>query len=386
MKKTHLKSLLIAAALLLVVVVIIASPKIILAASIRGLNIWWGIVFPSLLPFLILSELMISFGVVALIGTLCEPFMRPLFKVPGVGGFVLALGMVSGFPTGAKMTAQLRNERLLSRTEAERLAAFTNTANPLFIFGAVAVGFFHEPELGLMIAFAHYGANLIVGFLMRFYRKNEISVKPSLKKGAIRTAILAMHRTRISEKRPFGKVFGDAISSSVQTLLMIGGFIIAFSVLNKVLFQIGVIPFLAHLVSQLVLPTLSSPLIAGFFEITLGIQLTSSTNAPVLFAMMAVAFILGFGGLSVHAQVASIFATSDIRYRPFLLAKIAHAVIAVILTVGLFKHAEWITDVYRPLVFPTVDNFIMPLGPLLTLATLGLYSLIYFFRQLGKND
>ncbi len=386
MKKTYLKTLLIAAVLLLLVAVIIASPKVILTASIRGLNIWWGVVFPSLLPFLILSELMISFGVVALIGTLCEPIMRPLFKVPGVGGFVLALGMVSGFPAGAKMTAQLRKEQLLTRTEAERLAAFTNTANPLFIFGAVAVGFFHEPKLGLIIALAHYGANLIVGFLMRFYRGKDMSALPHRQYGTFRTAILAMHKTRVSEKRPFGKIFGDAISSSVQTLLMIGGFIIAFSVLNKVLFIVGIVPFLSHLIDQIILPTLSSPLIAGFFEITLGMQLTSTANAPLLFAMMAVAFILGFGGLSVHAQVASIFATSDIRYRPFFLAKLAHALIAVVLTVALFKQSAWVNDVFRPLKFPSVENFILPIGPQLTLATLVLYWGIYLYRSLGRNN
>ena len=65
---------------------------------------WWEIVFPSLLPFFIVSEMLIGFGVVKFIGVLLEPFMRPLFKVPGVGGFVWAMGMASGFPAGAKFT------------------------------------------------------------------------------------------------------------------------------------------------------------------------------------------------------------------------------------------------------------------------------------------
>ena len=42
-------------------------------------------------------------------------------------------------------------------------------------------------------------------------------------------------RDTYARKRPIGKLLGDAIVSSIQTLLMIGGFIILFSVLNKMI-------------------------------------------------------------------------------------------------------------------------------------------------------
>ena len=116
MKKSYLKTIGIAIVLHILAIGFISFPQDVLAASLRGLNIWWGVVFPSLLPFLIIGELFISFGVVAFIGGILEPIMRPLFRVPGVGGFVLALGMISGFPTGAKMTATLRNQGMLTRT------------------------------------------------------------------------------------------------------------------------------------------------------------------------------------------------------------------------------------------------------------------------------
>ena len=82
--------------------------------------------------------------------------MRPLFRVPGVGGFAWAMGMASGFPAGAKITARLRQEGQLTKIEAERLVSFTNSSNPLFIFGAVSVGFFNNAKLGIILAVAHY--------------------------------------------------------------------------------------------------------------------------------------------------------------------------------------------------------------------------------------
>src|SRR5690625_2743361 len=123
---------------------LILYPQEVFEASIQGLNLWWEIVFPALLPFFIMSELLISLGAISIIGVLFEPIMRPLFNVPGAGSLALIMGLASGYPTGAKITAQLREEGKLSREEAERLVSFTNASSPLFIFGAIAVGFFHD--------------------------------------------------------------------------------------------------------------------------------------------------------------------------------------------------------------------------------------------------
>ncbi|MBJ8134026.1 nucleoside recognition domain-containing protein, partial [Bacillus cereus group sp. N3] len=75
---------------------LVLHPPAALHASIRGLNIWWEVVFPTLLPFFIIADLLISIGVVKYIVVILEPLMRPLFRVPGIVGFVWAMGMSSG--------------------------------------------------------------------------------------------------------------------------------------------------------------------------------------------------------------------------------------------------------------------------------------------------
>ncbi|WP_369404742.1 nucleoside recognition domain-containing protein [Piscibacillus salipiscarius] len=143
---------------------VITFPDESLEASIRGLNLWFEIVFPSLLPFFIIAELLLAFGVVKVIGMVLEPLMRPLFNIPGSGGVVLGMGLASGYPSGAKITARLRQEDVLTKTEAERLVSFTNASNPLFIFGAISIGFFHDPKTGLLLAASHYVGAILVGF------------------------------------------------------------------------------------------------------------------------------------------------------------------------------------------------------------------------------
>ena len=147
--KPKAKTVFLASTVTLFALSLICYPQQSLEASIRGLNMWWEVVFPSLLPFFIVSELLISFGVVNLLGVLLEPLMRPLFRVPGVGGFVWAMGMASGYPSGAKLTARLYQEKQISTIEAERLASFTNSSNPLFILARCRSDFFKIQILAL---------------------------------------------------------------------------------------------------------------------------------------------------------------------------------------------------------------------------------------------
>ena len=81
-----------------------------------------------------------------------------------------------------------------------------------------------------------------------------------------------MHKTRLKDKRPIGKLLGDAVTSAVQSLLMIGGFIILFSVLNKLLYVTHITAVLssglAYLFSLCHIGTeLSLPFISGLLKL-----------------------------------------------------------------------------------------------------------------------
>ncbi|MBY0120816.1 sporulation integral membrane protein YlbJ [Bacillus sp. S/N-304-OC-R1] len=403
MLRSKIKTIILALSVTLMALSLISFPQESVDASIRGLNMWWEIVFPSLLPFFIVSEMLIGFGVVRFIGVLLEPLMRPLFRVPGVGGFVWAMGMASGFPAGAKLTARLRQEGQISKTEAERLVSFTNCSNPLFIFGAVSVGFFHNAKLGIILALAHYLGNFTVGLIMRFYgRNNEDTNKEKHGKPSIRYALSILHRTRLNDNRPIGKLLGDAVMSSISTLLMIGGFIILFSVINKLLYHLGITSFLASglevLLTGFGLPAeLSTPFISGIFEITLGSQLTSQVQEATLMQQAVItSFILAFSGFSVQAQVASILAQTDIDFKPFFIARIFHgffaAAYAAILWNPIFErfynteqpsNAVPVVLLGEGTWFQKWFTIISDAGPLITIFALLSYTML-LSRRLGK--
>lgn len=343
--QSQLKTLFLGMFALLFAITLVFYPEIALKASLRGLKIWWDVVFPAMLPFFITAELLMGFGVVHLLGVLFEPFMRPLFRVPGSGGFVMAVALISGNPMGAKLTTRLREQNLITKEEGERLVSFACTAGPLFIFGAIAIGFFENPSVGVILAVVHYVSCFIVAFLMRFHaREKQQTPSPNHGGKRIIRAFQAMHQARLADGRPIGQMLGEAVTSAVQTLLMIGGFVIIFSVLIHVFTYVGITALLA----SILLPVLqllhlsdifSIPLVAGLLEMTIGSQMVSeySPNVSLLTQLAFVGFFLGWNGLSIHAQVASVLSKSDIRYRPYFFARILHAMLAFFLTFLFWK-------------------------------------------------
>ena len=318
-------------------------PQAVFEGASAGVQTWWNIVFPALLPFFIASELLMSFGVVHFMGVLLEPVMRPLFNVPGPGSFVVAVGFTSGYPIGAMLTSKLRSRGLLSRVEAERLVSFTNNSSPLFMLVAVAVGMFNMPSLGYLIAGSHYLGNLTMGLFLRFYRyRDSFTTSATPWRGnLIVAAYREMARVMRAEQRPLSQVVSDAVKNSVTNLLNIGGFIILFAVIISLLDSLGFINFLASAMAVVLVPLGFAPeimaaLATGLFEMTLGTRTAAESAAPLLQQLTAVAVILAWSGLSIHAQVAAMVSGTDIRLTPFVLARICHAGLASIYTVLLF--------------------------------------------------
>lgn len=386
---------------LLLTFAMIYYPKDVFDSAMAGLDLWWHVVFPSLLPFFILSEILMGIGIVHFIGILLEPLMRPLFNVPGIGAFALSLGLASGYPMDAVITSNFRKNNLCTAIEAERLLSFTNTADPLFMFGAVAVGMFGMPEIGTTLALAHYGGSILVGLLFRFHgrRHETIAALPQhTSDSLLRRALSSMVKARREDARPFGRLLGDAVRESMQTSLLIGGFIILFSVFLRILTTVGATDCLAlvfgTLLSLLQCDTSSAhALVAGLFEIDLGALALSESTAPLTEKIALVSAIIAWSGLSVHGQVASIVMEAGISMKPYIFARLLHATLAGILAYLLFEPLQALSLDAIPVFQPYQGSFdlIMRIEHIATLILLLLTSLLILslicaiIAKLGKR-
>lgn len=105
-----------------------------LEAAKSGLLLWANNVVPSLFPFFIATELLRYTNIIRLLGRYFNKLMRPIFNVPGEGTFAFIMGIISGYPTGAKIVVDLREKGFCTKPEAERLLAFTNNSRSSIYF------------------------------------------------------------------------------------------------------------------------------------------------------------------------------------------------------------------------------------------------------------
>lgn len=317
-------------------------PHQVLSSAAAGLSLWWKYVLPALLPFFILSELLMGIGFVNFLGVLLEPLMRPLFHLPGKAAFVVAMGYTSGFPMGAVLTARLRQEGQVTREEGERLLTFTNNPSPGFMFGAVASGLLGEPGMGIILAGSVYLSNLLVGILFRFYGTPPRTPEPS--RNSLSGAWRAMLAAQARDGRPLGTQLGQAIRQSINTVLAVGGYIVFFAVVLRLLTLWKITSLLATLLSpalSFLLPHSSiKAVLDGLFEMTLGCQGVVQAFSFLNQQVAGLAFVMGWAGLSVFAQIAGFISETDLRFLPFALARVMHAFLALALSQVFLRFAK----------------------------------------------
>ncbi|MBO8126778.1 MAG: sporulation integral membrane protein YlbJ, partial [Firmicutes bacterium] len=218
--------------------------------------------------------------------------------------------------------------------------------DPLFMIGAVAVGMFHNVALGATIAAAHYISSLMVGLTMRFWGKAEKKEqKRRLKKNIFAHALDELYQARVQDGRPIGKLLGEAVTGSMNTILLVGGFIILFSVLVKVMLITGATKLLTAPIVWLLKPFRTSaaaitPLVSGIFEITLGTYEASIAAVDPKTQLVLASAVIAWSGLSVHGQVAALISKTDMNYLPYFFARILHGFYAGLVTFFIYNPAQ----------------------------------------------
>lgn len=303
-----------------------------LPAIKKGLSLWANSVVPSLFPFFVATELLMNTNFVNSIGRFLNKIMKPLFNIRGEGAFAFIMGLISGYPVGAKIACNFRENNICSKEECERLLSFTNNSGPLFIIGTVGISMFGNSTIGLLLLITHILACITVGFIFRFWKINSSSSEYVGNKNSN----YKKHRNVTLSN--LGEVLGKSISNSISTILMIGGFVVIFSSIISILRASGILNSLVVLLT----PTFNflhldssfiSGIITGLLEITNGISFISSINIKhISVNIIITAFLLGCGGLSVLLQVWSITSKTDLSIKPYFYGKLLHGLLAAFYT------------------------------------------------------
>ena len=291
---------------ILLICLLLTHPQDSLTLSLTGLQLWMNKMIPSLLPFMILSGIMIRLQLTGHFVKLLSPVLTPLLRIDPNGIYVVVMGFLCGFPMGAKVIADLYTSSKLSRKEASFLLSFCNNIGPVYFISFVL------PTLGLSLRLPYllgmYALPFCYGLILRYtlYRSAfAYSIHPRLpahQLGKILSA--AQSTTRIS----LLDAVDDSILSGLYSISRLGGYMILFNILN--------------LIPLVFLPNSSGnnpgpAAVAGcFLEITAGISRIGSSS-PLLILL-----ILPFGGLSCIAQTYSMIKDTDLSLQHYILHKL----------------------------------------------------------------
>lgn len=343
MLKKDLGTIFLATLFCILVMYIVIYPNESFKASYDGMMLWFNVVLPALLPFFICVEILIGLGIVSFLGSCFRSIMRPIFNIPGEGSFAFFMSIASGYPVGAKITASLYENNICNKIEAQRMLSLCSTSGPLFIIGAVATGILGNPKLGLLLALSHYSSAITAGFVMRFWSYSKQD-KKALRIGSSSkiNPLKEMLEFRKKDGRSFGILMGDAVKNGMNLILMIGGFIILFSVITAVLKSSGLLDSFSKTICA-ILPFLNldpqavASVIIGMLEVTNGIKECAAVSMPHVYQLMLVSFMIGFGGLSINAQVLSVIGKARLNFGLYCVMKLFQGAVAAIYTYFMYS-------------------------------------------------
>ena len=271
-------------------------------AAAEALALCGRSVVPALFPFLVLSILLVSLGFGELVSPHLAGLMTPLFRLPGCASSALLLGLAGGYPIGAQSAARLYQKGELTRGEAERLLAFCNNSNPVFLISVLGAGVFGSVRTGVWLWLIHILSALLTGLV---FRRSGESASPQY-----------VVRENTFQNRSFFAALVEAVQGGLTGMLSVCAFVIFFYVLAAPLAALG---------GRL------GPLLVGLTEL---FSLTPLLAADG-FSFVLAAGCAGWGGLSVLCQTAAVLEGSGLRLRSCLLGKVLQGLLSAALALAL---------------------------------------------------
>ena len=272
-----------------------------------GLLLWFNVIIPSLLPFIIISNIIIALNIIPYFTLFIFPIMNKIFKISKYGTYAVITGFLFGYPMGAKVTSDLRSNGLITQNEAMYLMTFCNNVSPVFIINYIVYQTLKKPELAGPTIGILFASSIICGLIFKksYVKKDIVHNTPKL---------------NIDKNKNLSfSILDKSICSAIETIVRLGGYLIIFGIIS-------------NMITLLPVSDSIKPLLTGFIEITNGINSIGISSATFYKKYIYIIICVAFGGLSSVAQTSSFLSSVNIPVSKYFFAKIINTVISFFLT------------------------------------------------------
>ena len=260
-------------------------------------SICFNNLFPSLIPFMLLSNVLIQYNFIDELSSIFNKIMTKIFKINKNCSFAVIMSILSGTPSNAKYLKDLYDNNLITINDIKKCLNFCHFTNPIFILGTIGLTFLNSKKLGLIILISHYLSSILLGI---FNKKENI---------------IFIENKKMKEKNSFINILNNSIINTSNTLLLILGIITTCIIITTIINK-------TFNISE------NYKFVYGFIEITQGLKYLSLSNLSIELKTILSCFLISFGGLCIHLQVFSILDNKKIRYITYLISRIIHSILS----------------------------------------------------------
>lgn len=283
-----------------------------------GLSLWFNTILPTLLPFIILSNIVIRLNITKYICFLFSPILKRLFRVTDNGCYPIIMGLLSGYPLSAKTCADLEVDGSITKDEGQYLLVLCNNASFMFITSYIAISKLNMPSIKYHVLGIIYLSSILSAMLYRIYEFKKGNYSTKINQNLIANSTIANEST--NRKIDF-RLIDESILDGFEVITKIGGYIILFSILATILSSVGPEESIFKLLTM------------GLLEITTGIDYICNSALDLSKKIVLTITITAFGGLSSIAQTKSVIDNSRLSIKTYVKVKLINLILAFFLSV-----------------------------------------------------
>lgn len=312
-----------------------------------SINMFLNKVFPSLFPFMLFTEILLSTNVIDSISRKFEKILYKFFRISPHGVSAIISGFLCGFPMGAKAVNVLYENSKISKKEAYYLLKFTNNCNPAFILSTIGIVLFKNIKLGILILISHYLSAIIIGCISNhlddslIIHERDDNLKllhkktTKLKKKAYilneyNKTYLEKSNKRTNKKKNsnFMEIIKSSMFNSFKSLVLICGFIIIFNLISN---------SISMLFNHFNISSKLAVIVSSILEMTTGSYNIYISDFSYIMKICLISFSLGFSGLSIIFQIYATISKYDFSLKYLIKYKTLQGILSFIITYDLIN-------------------------------------------------
>lgn len=307
---------------------LLLNSSILVTSITSSINIFIYKLIPALLPYLLITELLMHSNKIYNLSYGISCILSKLFRIPKHTTSTVIVGFLLGYPNAAKCILKMYNDKQIDKNIATKLISFTSNANPSYIVATVGIGIFNSIKIGIILAICHFVSAVIIGMCLTPSYNNNIIQQTNVNSNSF---------NKISS--PF-ELLSTSILGSLKTLSYIFVYTVIFSLIPTVIF------------SSLNVSEIAKTIIIGIFEISNGINNIQLLNISLNSKIILASFVLSFSSLMILVQIYTFAFKTKVVFKDLLKYKLLQGCVSAFIAYIVLN------NFYTPTisVFNSVDN------------------------------